>query len=303
MMYTLLITIIALCYLIIAYLPVTQLTFLQNYQYVININDAFGSVISYTSIILIIGVLFLVLILKFLPPYLSKEIKRYPPAAKVVTLSTYLVIVGLTASLLTLAVSAFYTGGFYDLLVKPQPWTAEELERIAIHEAGHAVMREIEYPGSTKNAVIAEPAEIANANSWFSQPIPSGFVVGENPSRLPTKEQLLKNIRIYLAGLAAEKIIYGIDQSYIGAGDDLDKVNELVVKLYNNGLSSGSPQIWSALDAQEKSAAYKEIVDPQYRQVYEMLAEHEQEIRVVAEALQKNKSLTGDEIRTLIRKN
>ncbi len=303
MIYTSLITAIALCYLIIAYFPITQLAFLQNYQLVIDINNAFGKVISYTSVITIIGVIFLVLVLKFTPPCLDKEIKKYQTAAKAVTLSTYLVMVGLAASLLILAVSAFYASGFYGLLVKPQPWTAEELERIAIHEAGHAVMREIEYPGSTKKAVIAEPAEIVNANNWFSQSIPSGFVVGESPSRLPTKEQLLKNIRIYLAGLAAEKIIYGTDHAYIGAGDDLDKVNELVIKLYDNGLVSDSPLIWSALSAQEKSAAYKEIVEPQYRQVNKLLTEYEQEIRAVAEALQKKKTLTGDEIQKLIREN
>lgn len=302
-MYSLIIALIAVCYLIIAYLPFSKLAFLQNYQFMININDAFDKLAFYTLVATVIGALYLFLIHKVLAPYLEKEAQKHAAAAKTKTVATYLVIVGLAASLLTLMVSVFYTGGLYGLVAKPQPWTAEELERISVHEAGHAVMREIEYPGSTIRAEIVSPSDIADANNWFEQSLPSGFVMGENPSRLPSKEQIMKNIRIYLAGLAAEKIIYGDKQAYISASDDLDKVHELVVKLCNNGLTSCGPQSWAALNDEEKSALYKEIVEPQYQRVQQILAEHQKEIKGVAKALQEKKTLTGDEIRRLINHN
>ncbi|MBM7856132.1 hypothetical protein JOC37_002562 [Desulfohalotomaculum tongense] len=299
MQYTLLIAVIAVSYLAIAYLPFLQLMFLQKYQTILDTGLAFKDLIHFSLPSALFGALYLFLIYKILKPVLDHERKKNALSSKILTLSSFCVLVGMAASVLTLAFSACYSSGILNFIYQPAPWTAEELNRIAIHEAGHAVVREIELPGSTINAEIIPTTSIAKANNWFSQSLPSGYVMGESSTRLTTKEDIYKKIRIYLAGLAAEKVIFPEEQVYISSSNDLEKVKELVIMLCNNGLID-SPVPWDVLNDHEKNTLYQNIVNRQNEIVMQIIQKHRPELLAVAEQLKAKGSLTGSEIRKIM---
>lgn len=290
-MYPLVFLLIALCYLIAAYLPFHQLMFIQNYQVLLDHSSIFTQLIYQSLALSVLGAIVLLIIYKFKH---SKEVQHR--LVQVITISKYSVLVGIAASMLTLAIAAGSNYGFWGLIGKPAPWNQQELERIALHEAGHAIVREIELPGSTVKAEIVDTTVISKIYYWFGQPLPNGFVLGSTNSRLTTQDEIIKSIRIYLAGLAAEKITYSDAQQYVSAEDDLEQVRKLVIKLCNHGLSPAGPVLWEALTEEEKAAVYREVVMPQYQLVMDTLKKHQDTMVIVAKQLKDKKELTGKEI-------
>lgn len=286
---------VAVSYLIIAYLLLAQLVFLEKYQLLLDLSKAFNSLVHYSWPLVLLGMFFLFLIFKVLKPLINKE-KKPLFSDKTIRLASFGVLAGLAASLLAIFFPMFYV----HTLSKPAPWSTEELTRIAIHEAGHAVIREIEFPGSTIKAKIICTSDIANSNNWFSQSLPAGFVMGSKSSRLPTQTDIYKNIRIYLAGLAAKQVIFGEKQTSIGASNDLERVQTLIILLANNGLSSTGPLVWDALNEEERAFIYKDTVNIQYQLVLKMIQEHQGDVMAVANELKNNRNLTGDQIRAII---
>lgn len=288
---------IALCYLVAAYLPFHQMIFIQEYQVLLDRSVIFTKLIYQSLALTILGAVILLMIYKFLQR--SKEIQHR--LNQVVTICKYSVLVGIAASMLTLAVTAGSNFGFWGLVGNPAPWNQQELERIALHEAGHAIIREIEQPGSTVKAKIVDTTAISKVYYWFNQQLPNGFVLGTSNSRITTEDEIMKSIRIYLAGLAAEEIIYSDSQRYVSAEDDLEQVKKLVIKLCNHGLSPAGPVLWEALTEQEKAAVYRDVVMPQYHLVVETLKKHQDSLMKVAKQLEDKKELTGQELRELIK--
>lgn len=290
--------IFAVGFLTFSYLPFNQLIFLQEYQLLLNIHDIFRQLLLTTLPLTLIGSLALFML------YNNKKSSdsNVNPFLidKTYTISIFCLQVGIAASFLTFAFALCYSLGFINHSSNTAPWSDEELARIAVHETGHVLIREIEYPGSTIKAEIIAPSEISKSHGWFNQPLPSGYVLGEKASRLLTKEDIEKNIRIYLGGLAAEKLIYPEDQWYTSSSDDLEIVKNLVITLCNNGLSSSGPVTWEVLTPEERSILYKEIVDKQYDLVYENLQQHRQELLLISEQLKEHKVLTGNQIQGLL---
>ncbi|MTI81439.1 MAG: hypothetical protein FH758_11255 [Firmicutes bacterium] len=299
MLNVILIPLIAAVYLATAYIPILQLMFLQDYQLLLDTTPVFNKLIYLSTFTATFGLVLIICLYKLAKPHLQQKVNQVT-TSKVITLSSYFLAIGVAASLLTLALSAFNYYGTSSLLLKPAPWSPEEIERIAVHEAGHALVREIEFPESTIKAEIISTNDINKANSWFSQPLPSGYVMGDNTSRLPTKKDLNIKIRIYLAGIAAEKIVYSQEEQYISGSDDLQKVKDLVILQCNNGLTSAGVILWDVLSEKEQSYLYKEIVTPQYDQVEKLLHNHRDTLLLIADKLQQKRSLTGEEINNIV---
>ncbi|MBO8136687.1 MAG: hypothetical protein H0Z40_00875 [Desulfotomaculum sp.] len=289
----------AFFYLLISYLPFLQLTFLQKYQQLLDINLILANYIYFTIPAVLLGLGFLLVINKLSKHSVGKSCKT---AGRIIKLSTICVLIGLAASFLTLTTSMCTKFGLLNFIYNAEPWSPEEVERIAIHEAGHALMREIEFPGTTQRVEILPPSDILKAQTWFSQSLPSGYVMGEGNLRLPTKTEINKKIRVYLAGLTAEKIIYPENQVYISSSDDLQKVKDLVKMLCDNGLTYKGPVPWNILDDKEKNMLYQRIVESEQKEVYQILIKHKQQLMAIAEKLKEKRSLNGNEIRSIINK-
>lgn len=106
---------------------------------------------------------------------------------------------------------------------RPSP---EEMERVSIHESGHALVSEILEPGSVSSLTI----------------IPRGKALGfmrkspQDDQYLYTREQMENQIMVMLAGAVAEEIKYGNRST--GARSDFSEAWKLSREIVETGLSS-----------------------------------------------------------------
>ncbi len=188
--------------------------------------------------------------------------------------------------------------------------TADMMERVAYHEAGHAIV------GLTLPK--CDPVYKATV-------IPRGFAEGmvvslpEHDKLLSEKAELEEKIAMTMAGKAAELIHYGEDDVSNGAAGDIqqatasaramvlrfgmsDKVGNVDYAEAHQGYS-GQTAGFSV------SAATKELIESEVRRLVEdgleralkILGERKEEWILLAKGLLEYETLTGDEIERVIR--
>lgn len=93
----------------------------------------------------------------------------------------------------------------------------QALERVAYHEAGHAVVSiSLNASYKVQKITIVPRGDAGGYN----------MLVPENESMLQNKEEILANIASLLGGRAAEEIILGEDKISSGSSDDIDKATK-----------------------------------------------------------------------------
>lgn len=111
--------------------------------------------------------------------------------------------------------------------------TKEELEMVAYHEAGHAVVG-IKVPGANKVQKITIIPR-GNAGGY-------NLMLPEKEKYNATKSELLAMIASFMGGRAAEEIIYGKENISTGAGNDIEKATSIARKMVTQyGMSSLGP--------------------------------------------------------------
>lgn len=176
-----------------------------------------------------------------------------------------------------------------------------DIEHITIHEAGHALLTELSYPGHEVEIrmFFKEDFMIVNQTFFMQNALPRGI---NKSSRSETRylEDAQKKIRILLGGYAAELLLTEEKRSQFGSNSDIEKVGEVVKTITDAGLSSEGPIPWELLSPQAKYQVYNEIVDPQLEETKKLILENEDRIRRLAKALAEKNSLKGDEIRSIL---
>ncbi|MFZ5968187.1 MAG: ATP-dependent metallopeptidase FtsH/Yme1/Tma family protein [Bacillota bacterium] len=95
-------------------------------------------------------------------------------------------------------------------------------EITAYHEAGHALATKLLMPENRVTKVTIIPS--TKGAGGFSMNIP--------PDRLyRTKTEMLNNIRVALAGRAAEELIFGADHVTTGAANDIEKATNIALAM------------------------------------------------------------------------
>ncbi len=164
---------------------------------------------------------------------------------------------------------------------KPNP---DELYRVAIHEAGHALISELEKEGSVASVTI----------------VPRGQAMGymrqspESDSYLQTKSQLESQIKIILAGTMAEELVFG--ERSTGAANDIEEAIKLSNRIVSCGLSS-----LGIIDVEES----KGIVGKEVRNlllgwelnVRKTLQKYQFLLELLASLLKEKEVLSGEEIK------
>ena len=190
----------------------------------------------------------------------------------------------------------------------------EEKKLTAYHEGGHAIVS------------IYQPASDPIHKATI---IPRGRALGL-VMRLPTEdrfsetyEQMLANMAIAMGGRAAEEMIFGHDKVTSGASSDIqqctrlarnmvvkwglsDKIGKVDYSQEDNGyMSSGknvsadiSPETAKLIDEE-----VKRLVDDAYNTASKILYEHREDLEILAKALLEYETLTGDEIKELLKGN
>src|SRR5690606_31948691 len=95
---------------------------------------------------------------------------------------------------------------------------AEERERIAHHEAGHALISELVRPGSVSSITITSRGK---ALGYMRQ-------APEDDSYLQTKQEILDQIAVCVAGGCAEEIFFGSRST--GSVGDIRQAMDLAAK-------------------------------------------------------------------------
>lgn len=171
-----------------------------------------------------------------------------------------------------------------------------ELDRkiTAYHEAGHALISKITGNSSVRKITIIPSTKGAGG---YTLTVPKD-------TNYQTKKMLLDTIKIYLAGRAAEEIIFGKDNITTGASNDIKKVTEIIISMIkdfgmfeNSGLLSYSViQENSYIDMKQIVDAANDIVKKLYNEVLDMLNENIEKLHRLSNELLEKETIYEEEI-------
>ncbi len=183
--------------------------------------------------------------------------------------------------------------------------SASEIHRTAVHEAGHALVQLL---GPTKGKDISYVSIIPRPDGTL------GFVATFNERVDIQRAEIMELLRVFLAGRAAEEVIFG--SKAIGAGSgggahsDLGQATRLLTRMYlQYGYSSSSGLLWRDADMLEAKARElpREIkrevriaLDQIYGETVRRLGRNKRLLSKVANALVEHQEMTGTELRALV---
>jgi cell division protease FtsH len=189
-------------------------------------------------------------------------------------------------------------------LKQPVKLTAREKEMVAVHEAAHAVASYTLQRGDRQIQVIT----IQKREGAL------GLVHGQSVEDLYTESQhqLLAEIQVFLAGLAAERIWFG--QTTTGPGSDLVQATRLAAAYVGlAGMGKSLISVAAAVDPlQDGNPVQVVLADPDRRkevddllascrkQVEQLLLGKRHAVEGVRDALLEREELIGDEIEALM---
>ena len=168
-------------------------------------------------------------------------------------------------------------------------FTDEMIERISVHEMGHAIV----------GLLCSHHAKMTKVVINLSSPKSPGYTVFEgNMDALYTREALFEHLMILLAGRIAEELIYNLSIT-TGAINDFEEALKLATRMvihYGMGSNIIYPQT---------SEKYREVVDNDiyallneaYRHSLLMLQIHKETILYFSKKLTKDRILDAETIR------
>jgi AAA+ superfamily predicted ATPase len=169
----------------------------------------------------------------------------------------------------------------------------EEIERIAWHEAGHALAICL---GSSKGEDIGYVSIIPRPDGTL------GFVARIPNERVSyTKADYLERLRILLAGRAAEEIHYGAEHVSSGATSDLKTATDIATMMVTRfGMGGSGKMRW--VDSAEPGNAneVETLLTTAYSELFAQFRHQEQALKVIAEHLMVAQELQGSELLAMI---
>lgn len=164
----------------------------------------------------------------------------------------------------------------------------EELWRIAVHEVGHAVVSEEVKPGSVATLTI----------------IPRGQALGytrqmpDDDYYLYTETYLRTQLRILLAGLAAEKML--LNSGSTGCQNDLEKAVTIAKKMIQAGMSALGLVSMSDMSSTHLQEAISEILNHENQEANRILQKYRSQVVTLARKLMEKERLEGKELRSIL---
>src|SRR5450631_850734 len=188
-----------------------------------------------------------------------------------------------------------------------------EKRMTAYHESGHALcaMHEPECDPVHKATIIPRGRALGLVMS-----LPEGDRYSKSKSKLTSE------LTMAMGGRAAEEIIFGPDKVSNGAAGDIkmatDKARRMITewgmsdKLGMIAYGDNSQEVFlghsvtqsknvSEVTAREIDAEIKDIIDRAYNKARRLLTENVEELHRLARGLLEHETLSGDEIRTVLR--
>ncbi len=161
----------------------------------------------------------------------------------------------------------------------------ETKRRVAIHEAGHALVSSVTKPGSVRKATIIPRGQALG----YVAPIPKEL-------QLSTTSDLLDRVAMILAGGVAERLILG--EHSIGVSGDVQQAKEIIERMVDTGLLQDGFTL--TFNKSDKEAKMQELFHEALDKSELIIRSHEIQFRELVEALLKKETLEGDEVEEIV---
>jgi len=162
------------------------------------------------------------------------------------------------------------------------------LNRVAIHEAGHALISELTKPNSVSQVTVTSRG---NAMGYVRQS-------QEEDQKLYTEQELRNQIKVCLAGALAEKVVLG-DKS-TGAGNDFQQAVKIAKTIVNTGLSPLGVISVDDIPPVKINAVIQEIIREEEVIVENLIRENNNLLTQIVDILKEKEKISGDHLRSII---
>ncbi|WP_434024784.1 AAA family ATPase [Neobacillus mesonae] len=161
----------------------------------------------------------------------------------------------------------------------------ETKHRVAIHEAGHALVASVTKPGSVRKATIIPRGEALG----YVAPIPKEM-------HLSTTSDLLDRIAMILAGGVAERMHLG--EHSIGVGGDVQQAKQIIEQMVDTGmLQDGFTLTFSSKDKETKM---QELFAKGLEKAENLINSYHEQYQHLVDALLKKETLEGTEVENIV---
>ena len=161
----------------------------------------------------------------------------------------------------------------------------ETKRRVAIHEAGHAIVSSLTKPGSVRKATIIPRGEALG----YVAPIPKEL-------HLSTASELLDQVAMILAGGVAERMFLG--EHSIGVSGDVQQARYLLEQMVDTGILLEGFTL--TFNKQDKEAKMQELFDKALSKAETFIKDHTKQYHHLVDALLKKETLEGHEVDELV---
>jgi cell division protease FtsH len=165
----------------------------------------------------------------------------------------------------------------------------EELERVAIHETGHALVSETLRPKSVRTLTIIPRGRALG----FMRP------AGEEERSLYTKKYMEEQIAICLGGAVAEEVIYG--ERSTGAANDLEQAARLARDMITTGLSSLGVVDEDCTPQKKIYREFQKIMTSQVERATTIIEAKKDHLQQAAVVLLAEEKISGAKLRQLLK--
>jgi cell division protease FtsH len=174
---------------------------------------------------------------------------------------------------------------------------ADDMRRVAVHEAGHALSSFLSDKDNTPPAYVSIIPR-ADGSLGFTATVPSD-------SMLLTRAQINSRLRTMLAGRAAEELVFGSNDVSSGAGggesSDLAVATRLATgAVCTSGLGPKSSLHWTTTPSAEQLPEVDQLLAEAYREILGVLNANRAALERIISELIAEQELTGERIRDLI---
>ncbi|WP_419888642.1 AAA family ATPase [Neobacillus niacini] len=157
--------------------------------------------------------------------------------------------------------------------------------RVAIHEAGHAIVASLTKPGSVRKATIIPRGEALG----YVAPIPKEL-------HLSTTSDLLDRVAMVLAGGVAERMLLG--EHSIGVSGDVQQAKQIIEQMVDTGmLQEGFTLTFNKQDKEEKM---QELFKKGLEKAENLIKSHQIQYQQLVDCLLKKETLEGFEVEVIV---
>jgi cell division protease FtsH len=157
--------------------------------------------------------------------------------------------------------------------------------RVAIHEAGHAIVASLTKPGSVRKATIIPRGEALG----YVAPIPKEL-------HLSTTSDLLDRVAMVLAGGVAERMLLG--EHSIGVSGDVQQAKRIIEQMVDTGMLQGGFTL--TFNKQDKEVKMQELFDKGIEKAENLIKSHYHQYQHLVDSLLKKETLEGFEVEEIV---